>query len=1379
MDFLPNRQNRYSIRKYTIGTASILIGATLIFGVANDEAKAEETDTTAEALSASDNPDADGKATAETSVDETVASDEEVEKVAEESSESNEATESIGKAAEETATEETSEKEDDNSSASNAEVESENNVQPGNKVIDIENRASHIPTYSADNTTTEASVKPADEAEALSSITTTGVSRNKTESTPNSSTNINNENARPEAITPRSAFRSVGTGRTAFRAAETSGRNVNDKVTMSNINTTIKTSNGGTRNEFWVTSGDYLQVTGNYKVDNDVHAGDYMTFNWGRYYRPGGLHLPPIAVDLYSNDGKVVAKGSYDLATNTSTYTFTDYVDQLDDVTGSFKITGYENKKENTIDKRTYPIELNLAGETYRKDIVIDHGLKPDSYVQGNANYIDRKTNDQYMTTYLNQRHDLLDAQKLDIVVKGYKVDKSSIQVYKVTDNSQFLANGNPDTSRLEKVRIPANGITMSADGTKATINPSVIPFNRRQQYIVTYKLIRTVDDAKSRQVTNELRNVAKNNQITQYHNYYPGIFSDVSNAEGKPIIPTPPPLYKLGDYVWEDTNKDGIQDANERGIANVPVILKDAQGNELKRTTTDSNGKYLFDGLQKGNYIVEFGTPAGYVPTQVDQGSNDATDSDGLRVNVNLQGDNLTIDSGFYKEPKLKLGDYVWEDTNRDGIQDANEPGIANVPVVLRDSQGREIARTTTDNNGRYLFDNLDKGRYTVQFGTPDGYIPTTANQGGNDAIDSDGLTVTVDLQNDDLTIDSGFYKKPKLKLGDYVWEDTNRDGVQDINEQGIPNVTVVLKDAQGREIGRTTTDQTGHYIFENLDEGDYTVEFGTPDGYMPTQVDQGGNDALDSDGLRVNVHLQNNDLTIDSGFYKKPKLKLGDYVWEDTNKDGIQDANEKGIAGVTVVLKDDQGREISRTTTDNNGKYLFDNLDEGRYTVEFGTPDGYVPTKVDQGNNDATDSDGLKVEVDLRQDDLTIDSGFHKKPVKLGDYVWEDTNRDGIQDPDEKGISGVTVILKDDQGNEIGRTTTDENGGYVFEDLEPGDYTVEFETPEGYRPTTPNAGTDDEKDSDGQVVKVKLDKDDMSIDSGFYKVPKLKLGDYVWEDTNKDGIQDANEKGIADVTVVLKDDQGREIARTTTDENGKYLFDNLDEGRYTVEFGTPDGYVPTQVDQGGDDATDSDGLKVEVDLRQDDLTIDSGFHKKPVKLGDYVWEDTNRDGIQDPDEKGISGVTVILKDDQGNEIGRTTTDENGGYVFEDLEPGDYTVEFETPEGYRPTTPNAGTDDEKDSDGQVVKVKLDKDDMSIDSGFYKVPKLKLGDYVWEDTNKDGIQDANEKGIADVTVVLKNEQGEEVARTTTDENGKYLFDNLDEGKYTVEFETPE
>ncbi len=56
-----------------------------------------------------------------------------------------------------------------------------------------------------------------------------------------------------------------------------------------------------------------------------------------------------------------------------------------------------------------------------------------------------------------------------------------------------------------------------------------------------------------------------------------------------------------------------------------------------------------------------------------------------------------MSLDTGFYKEPKYNLGDYVWEDTNR-LYPDANEPGIKDVKVTLKDSTGKVIVIRTTD---------------------------------------------------------------------------------------------------------------------------------------------------------------------------------------------------------------------------------------------------------------------------------------------------------------------------------------------------------------------------------------------------------------------------------------------------------------------------------------------------------------------------------------------------------------------------------------------------------------------------------------------------------------------------------------------------------
>src|SRR5205085_1746056 len=103
----------------------------------------------------------------------------------------------------------------------------------------------------------------------------------------------------------------------------------------------------------------------------------------------------------------------------------------------------------------------------------------------------------------------------------------------------------------------------------------------------------------------------------------------------------------------------------------------------------------------------------------------------------------NLTIGTASCR--KTSLGDFVWNDVNANGIQDAGELGIAGATVQLYNATGTTVlATTTTDANGLYLFSNLTPGTYTVKFTTPGGYTPSPQDQGGNDAVDSDASITT-----------------------------------------------------------------------------------------------------------------------------------------------------------------------------------------------------------------------------------------------------------------------------------------------------------------------------------------------------------------------------------------------------------------------------------------------------------------------------------------------------------------------------------------------------------------------------------------------------------------------------------------------------------
>lgn len=485
-------------------------------------------------------------------------------------------------------------------------------------------------------------------------------------------------------------------------------------------------------------------------------------------------------------------------------------------------------------------------------------------------------------------------------------------------------------------------------------------------------------------------------------------------------------------------------------------------------------------------------------------------------------------------------IGDFVWVDANRNGVQDAGEAPVASFPVSLSgtDDLGNAVTlTTTTDEDGRYSFAGLRAGTYVATF-DPAALKENwafTAQNSGDDDLDSDGdvttgVTEPIALAQgvDRTDIDQGVTFLP-ASLGDFVWIDLNRDGVQSEGELPVADVRVVLTgtDEFGNEVTlETATDENGLYLFENLAPGTYTVTFDPatlPAGYDFVAPGAGDDRALDSDGdpvtgetAPVTLAAGENNRTIDQGVQVQ-LASLGDYVWEDADRDGVQDDDEKPVAGVRVTLTgtDIYGNEVTlETVTDDKGLYLFENLVPGTYVVTFDPttiPAGYNFVAPGAGDDTAADSDGdpvtgatAPITLAAGENNRTIDQGIQVQLAELGDYVWFDTDRDGVQDEGEEGVSGFRVVLTgtDIYGNEVTlETVTDENGRYMFTDLVPGDYVVMFD-PEslgsGRAFVAPGAGTDTGLDSDGDVktgktvvISLGAGESNGTIDQGIVEIP------------------------------------------------------------------------------------------------------------------------------------------------------------------------------------------------------------------------------------------------------------------------------------------------
>ena len=730
------------------------------------------------------------------------------------------------------------------------------------------------------------------------------------------------------------------------------------------------------------------------------------------------------------------------------------------------------------------------------------------------------------------------------------------------------------------------------------------------------------------------------------------------------------------------DLNYNGRYDEGEPGYEGVTVEAVRVRNSEsFGRLTTGADGTASFTGLRNGEYRLRALLP--------NDGSIFTITLDGNAHLVNRfeqrQGrreytlEDIVVTSGGEETVLIgvalaaSVSGTVFEDANYDGVYSQNESPLSGVRVELLDAQGQTLASDTTDRSGAYLLEDVMPGDYTLRFVRRDGYGFTRVRAdvaGGNDVVALEGAygvtgALTVLMAQDVSEINAGML--PAATVSGVLFQDLNDDGLRGEDEWGMTSATVRLLSDDGEIDLLSAVGADGSYFFDGVMPGAYTLVYQLAGHCEMARTAVGGNTAT-NETVRLSVLM--------GEAYEAPlagAVTLGTfegYVFADANANGVCDEGEARMAGATVTLTPDNNASLAQTVqTGADGTFSILSLRPASYRLTVELPDGYIFSR-------ALEADGLSFGVMGRQVLTCPWAALINRtqkaigaviPASIEGVVWLDEDQNGQRGAGEAVLSGLSVDLIDESMRSTVKRVTTTESGFAFTNVRPGTYTVRFTLPDGSSPAVDIASTFTKSGSYMAQAGISVAQGDALTGLTTGLVSLTRIGGTFCLD---EGGEQSPVSGVA--VLLFAGEQNNPLQRTVTGEDGSYLFDGLWPGDYVIQASLPEGMVFIRQDdpayEAGTSVITATGNGVGT---SDSFYLHMAQHQlsenilciRPGKVGDSAWLDENQNGLVDGDEPGLPGVTVRLLQN-GIVAYETVTDAWGYYLFDDVYPGEYTLE-------------------------------------------------------------------------------------------------------------------
>ncbi|MBQ8891328.1 MAG: Cys-Gln thioester bond-forming surface protein, partial [Bacilli bacterium] len=581
-----------------------------------------------------------------------------------------------------------------------------------------------------------------------------------------------------------------------------------------------------------------------------------------------------------------------------------------------------------------------------------------------------------------------------------------------------------------------------------------------------------------------------------------------------------------------------------KKELAGATLIVKDINGKEIDKWV--SNGKlHYIENILPGDYtLTEISAPNGY-----------KLSSETVKFTVKTDG---TVQSVvMFNEKEITKVSISKQDM-------ANGKELPGATLIVKDANGKEVARWVSTDKPHYI-EGLAEGKYTLtEISAPSGY--KLSSETISFELKADGTVQGVTMLNErEVT-------KVSISKQDMA------------NGKELPGATLIVKDANGKEVARWVSTDKPHYI-EGLAEGKYTLtEISAPSGYKLSS--ETISFELKADGKIQSVTMLN--------AREVTKLRI--------SKKDISTKEE--LVGATLVVKDSTGKVVDRFTSTGEPHYV-EGLAVGSYTLE--------EEKAPSGYKLSTEKISFRLANDGNVQEVVM-------------YNTKDITRLRISKQDmgtKTELAGATLVIKDKTGKVVTRFVTENTPKYI-EGLEPGEYILsEEKAPNGYKLSTETVNFNLKRDGEVKLIT-------------FYNVKEVTRIKISKQDIT-------TKKELAGATLVVKDKDGNIVDKWVSTEEPHYI-EGLKEGNYTLtEKVAPNGYKLSS-------ETINFTLKADGTIQSVVMYNEKEITKVKISKQDITTK------------KELPGATLVIKDKSGNVIDTWVSTTEPKYI-EGLEPGDYTL--------------------------------------------------------------------------------------------------------------------